>query len=631
MPPANQFIKVSLLFILLAPFLAYGSNDSIPSKLKKDLLTVTNDSSKAIILKNICWYYRYSNLDSCVFYGKKAIAASKIWGNKKLEEDVARSIGVSYWHYAYEEESIEWIYTSLKIAEEIHDLSGQGYCFDNIGKSFYSQGFYQKALDYFKKAESFFRNLKDNQGLAYAYLHCSWVYLEMNKLDSALQASQASLDIRLKGKDGYLVNGAMGAVADVYRAMGKYTDALQMYRTIQSSKDTTYSHFGYADFYQQIAETYRLAGNNDSAIYYATKSLDMALQYKNYRQVIKTSRTLQTVYTGQKNYERALYYQNLYYQNKERLLTDKAGLKLARKDAEQEYNIIAEHIRSRSILIASVLSLLLITAFIVVGISYFKNKKIRIYNSMLEQKNIEINKQKQVLETQTIELSRLNDIKNKMFSVVSHDIRSPLISLQSMFYLYNNKHITPEEVIQLMPSVEKHVNNTANFVDDLLYWAKSQFAGLKIAKTNFGLHECIYKEVVLLESKAAEKNIVFKWSDENKCTVLADKNMIAIAIRNLLNNAVKFTKQDGCITISCDEENDEIIVCIKDEGNGMNEQKMASLFVSDISTTGTADELGVGLGLILSKDFIEANDGRIWVTSELGNGSSFYIALKRAS
>ncbi len=609
--------------------LVYGFTDTVPARLQQKLAEAGTDSAKAIALKNICWYYRYSSLDSCVLYGKRAISEAQLCGNKKLQADVTRFIGVSYWHYAYEEESVEWIYGSLKIAEEIQDKSGMAYCYDNIGKSFFSQGLYDKALDYFKKAETIFTQLQDEQGIAYAQLHCSWVFLERNELDSALNAAQVSLKLRRKAGDGYLINGAMGAVADVYRAMGKYEEALAICRTIQYSTDTTYAHFGFADYYQQIAEIYRLAGNKDSAIFYATKSLNMSLQYKNYRQVIKTARTLQQTYTADKNYEQALYYQDLYYENKERLLKDRTGLLLARKDAEHEYNIRAEHIKSRSLMLITALSALLLIALAIAWISYGKNKRIRTYNGLLEQKNAEIEKQKQILELQKTELSKLNDVKNKMFSVVSHDIRSPLISLQSMFYLYNNQLITPEEVIDLMPSVEKHVNNTANFVNNLLYWAKSQFGGLKITRTFFNLNDCIHEEVVLLEKRASEKSIQFKWDRSKAFQVQADRNMIGIVVRNLLNNAVKFTHPNGTISISTEEQASEVIICIKDEGNGMTDKQLDNLFISSHTTVGTADELGVGLGLLLSRDFIESNGGKIWVESKLGEGSSFYVALKK--
>lgn len=627
-----SFLKIGFSILLWAiPFFSFATNDTTLNKLQYKYQTAKTDSARAYTLKDICWYYRYINLDSSVAYGKQTAALAKKLKNKRLEAEATRFIGISYWHYAYEEESLEWIYSSLKISEEIKDKSGEAYCYDNIGNTFYSQGFYDKALDNFSKAKSIFISIKDEKGVAYTLLHSSWVYRERKQFDTALSYIAQALQLRRKSGDSLLANGALKEMANLYRAMGKYKEAITIYKITQPVFAKANLHYSLADDYQQMAETFRLAGMEDSAILYGLKSLDFATEYNNYRQIFRTAKTLQLTYTAKKNYERALVYQNLYYENKERLLNDRIALHLARKDAEHEFDIKTEKLRSHGLDIIMLLSALLTIALIIALVVYINQKKTKKNSLLLENKNEEIVQQKQVLIDQTMELTKLNEVKDKMFSVVSHDIRSPLTSLQSMLYLYNNALVTPEEIKELMPAITLHVNNTASFVDNLLYWAKSQFKGLNVSKTTFNLYDCIKSELELLTNKALEKNIHFQWDANGNYAVYADKDMIAIVLRNLLNNAVKFSPIGKTIFIEPINLEKEIILCIRDEGQGMNEKQLSNLFKTSHTTLGTADESGTGLGLILTKDFVEKNNGSIWAESKLGEGSSFYLKLIKSN
>ncbi len=620
LPGNRNTLTILLFFIAAIPLFSLANEDTTALRFRYRIATAPNDSARTVALKDICWYYRYTNLDSAVDYGKKAIVMAQKTKNRKLEGDITRFIGISYWHYAYEEESLEWIYASLKIAEEINDQSGEAYCYDNIGNTFFSQGFFDKALENFSRAKGIFVSVKDDKGIAYTLLHSSWVYAGEKDFNTALNCIYQAVALRRKIGDSLLVSGALKEVANVYRAMGRYKEALVIYRNSKTVFEKANLHYSLADDYQQMAETFRLANMNDSAIFFGLTSLKVATEYNNYRQIFRTAKTLQLAYTALKNYERALFYQNLYYENKEKLLNDRVALRLARKDAEHEFGIKTVQLKNHNLDVVVILSSLLFIALVIAAVIYFSQKKTKEYNHLLEAKNVEITKQ-------SVELRRLNEVKDKMFSVVSHDIRSPLTSLQSMLYLYNNTMISPAEMKELMPSIALHVNSTASFVDNLLYWSKTQFKGLSVSKTSFNLNECIQIELELLNKKASDKRITFQWDSPDELRVFADKDMIAIVMRNLLNNAVKFSSEGKNIFIKTTAMDKETIVCIRDEGKGMTEKQLANLFVTSNTTLGTAEETGTGLGLILSKDFVEKNNGRIWAESKLGVGSSFYVAL----
>jgi signal transduction histidine kinase len=271
----------------------------------------------------------------------------------------------------------------------------------------------------------------------------------------------------------------------------------------------------------------------------------------------------------------------------------------------------------------------LIVALAIVAVVALNQRKTHKYNLLLQAKNNEILLQKQALENQAAELSRLNEVKDKMFSVVSHDIRSPLTSLQAMLYLYHDALVTPDEIKKLMPEISTHVTNTTNFVDNLLYWAKSQLNGLSLQQTMFDINGTIANELTLLQQKMQEKHIMFHFEPTQPAMVFADKDMIAVVLRNLLNNAIKFTPAYKRVFITVQEAATETITCISDEGKGMSKEQLNKLFVTSHTTVGTANETGSGLGLLLSYDFVQQNKGRIWAETELGLGSSFFLALPK--
>jgi two-component system, sensor histidine kinase and response regulator len=611
-----------LHLLLLVPTLSHGSADTTLQKLQVKFTNAPNDSASAVALKNLCWYYRYVSLDSSVKYGKKCIELAQKINAANVEAEVTRFIGISYWHYAYEEECLEWFYTSLKISERINDKSGEGYCYDNIGNSFYSQGFYDKALENFKKAKQIFLSNGDIKGVAYTLIHSSWVMLEKKQYDTAIVYAMEAIAIRKKWGDSASVSNAFKELANIYRATGNYTRAIAIYKATLPTLEKANLPFNVADHLQQMSEAYRLAGNNDSAIFFGLKSMDLSIQFNNYRQILKTAKTLQLAYTSKKDFGKALEYQNMYYENKEKLFNDRVALSLSRKRAEHDFDIKTQQLKNKSTIFISGLALLLAIAVLVMVVIYLSQRKTKIYNKLLEQKNAEIEIQKE-------ELTKLNDVKDKMFSVVSHDIRSPLSSLQSMLDLYADKIITTEEVKELMPEVTAHVTNTASFVDNLLYWSKSQFTGLQVAKTLFNLNTSLEREMRLLEQKSQQKQITIEKQIGEQHFVFGDENMIGIVLRNLLNNALKFTKVGGVVYVIVTENETANIVCVKDNGIGMNEDQLNKLFATSTTTLGTTNEKGAGLGLILCKDFIEKNGGKIWATSEVDKGSSFYIELPK--
>ncbi len=225
-------------------------------------------------------------------------------------------------------------------------------------------------------------------------------------------------------------------------------------------------------------------------------------------------------------------------------------------------------------------------------------------------------------------LESLNMLKDRLFSVISHDLRSPLNTLVSIVSLANEGHVSDAELKTMLPELSKNLGYTTGLVNNLLQWSKSQLKGEVILPVRFDVNEMVKEVTQVLQHMANDKHVRIVNKIQPGIMAYADEDMIQGVIRNLLSNAIKFARHDGEIELTAITEANMVTVCVADNGVGMNAQDMSKLFgVETFTTRGTENEKGTGLGLVLSKDFIEKNGGHIWAESEPGKGSRFYFVL----
>lgn len=243
----------------------------------------------------------------------------------------------------------------------------------------------------------------------------------------------------------------------------------------------------------------------------------------------------------------------------------------------------------------------------------------------------ELQKAKLEIEHQKNELEQLNATKDKFFSILAHDLKNPFTTVHSLSHLINDNYQSIDEldrrdIIHRICDSSQHIYN---LLDNLLTWSRSQRGLIKVNPVSFCLNEVISTNLNLQLAEIQNKNLVINNKISEKQMVFADRDMIATVIRNLINNAVKFTPEKGTIQIDVSKPNDKLRLDIIDSGIGIAGSDLKKLFRIDIKTQsiGQSKEKGTGLGLILCKEFIERNKGQIEVTSQLGHGSTFSIIL----
>lgn len=234
------------------------------------------------------------------------------------------------------------------------------------------------------------------------------------------------------------------------------------------------------------------------------------------------------------------------------------------------------------------------------------------------------------LEKTTQHLTELNTLKDKMFSVIGHDLRSPLSSvkmtLEFLSKIINAKDDPVAENINIML---KTTDEVFGLLENLLGWAKSQSGNLSINKEELQISDVVNSVYLLNKGNLELKKISFKTDIDDSDKVYADMSMMKVVLRNLVSNAIKFTPDEGTITVSTKAKEGKTIVTVADSGIGISEEDLPKVLnpKTHHTTYGTNREAGSGLGLTLCKDFVEKNDGAIWVESELGKGSCFFIEM----
>jgi len=260
-----------------------------------------------------------------------------------------------------------------------------------------------------------------------------------------------------------------------------------------------------------------------------------------------------------------------------------------------------------------------------------KQNEIRLQSKKLKELNFKLQSNLEFIEVQNKELETANSTKNKLFSIISHDLINPLSTLSSFTDLLNNQEQISDLTQQkkLVQGITDSVNNLNQLTQNLLNWSRTQINTIQTSKIKFKISKVINTNIILFQHSMDVKGIKVNSKVSDDLDVFADKDMIDAVIRNLLNNAIKFSHTGGVIDIFSEVINDEIIISIRDYGVGMNETTKEKLFQikNTKSTYGTKNEKGSGLGLIICNEFLKLNDCKLYFDSSVGKGTTVAIVF----
>jgi signal transduction histidine kinase len=292
------------------------------------------------------------------------------------------------------------------------------------------------------------------------------------------------------------------------------------------------------------------------------------------------------------------------------------------KDLLYKQNSRAQHL-------TNLIFLVIIMAMIVTtGIYYREKRKQQKINAMLENKNTEVLQQKTDLDEQAYKLNNLNTLKDRLIAILAHDLRAPLSTLRGLFDLLQDDSISHQELLDMIPGVLKKLEYTSDFLDTLLFWINSQMENFDRAVKSFSISEIVVSETQHYYEQATLKGISLIEKVPDNLAALADPNSVRIVVCNLITNAIKFSDENDIIEISAKQDNNNVLISIKDTGTGMTPEQSKKLFKSKVdSEIGTHNESGTGMGLLFCKDLVEKCNGKIWVVSKQGVGTEFSFTV----
>lgn len=226
------------------------------------------------------------------------------------------------------------------------------------------------------------------------------------------------------------------------------------------------------------------------------------------------------------------------------------------------------------------------------------------------------------------QLAELNHTKNKLFSIIAHDIRAPIGSLQGLLELWEEGMIEPEEFGEMAGHLKKSVSELAFMLENLLHWARGQLDGFSTQLETIDLTKIIQEKLRLFKTIAAEKDITIQYKGPEKAEVQVDSNQCRLILRNLLSNAIKFSRNGGTVTIRVNKVGTAWECSVEDSGEGMSEEQIQQILRREVSSSkGTAGEVGTGLGLVLVQEMVANNGGSFGIESESGVRSRFWLRL----
>lgn len=643
--------KLFLLIILCSSLSAQTKLDSLLYSIKEKPIP-----EKIAALNIFVWNYRN-------IYPKEAVRATEL--TLKLANEIgdnhnrARSLNflsVIYRDEGQYERSISLCTAALEIAIAADDWKEKAYSYVNIGTIYRLRGNYPLALDYIYKAFKIFEDWQDDEGKAYCTYNIGFVYLRQNNYRKALEYLEETVHLRevINDKEGAIK--AKGRVAEVYVELEEYSKALEIYQTVKNYYERLNDPKSLISVLNGIAKVYERTKEYSKALVERKKALlssrkfnevegvvtnssfigvleahlgnfvkgkkylDSALavssKYKSSVFNINVYKSYADFYELQNNFSQAYKYLKMFNNERDSISAQEKrsviaevefAYKYSKKERERE--IIQRDFQNQKTVINYWIGIsgILVVLTIVIVLLYSSRGR--------------ANKK----------LIALNALKDKFLGIIAHDLKNPFNVLlnYSEILLEEKNKLDENEKNLIVESLAETSRNAYKLLENLLYWSQSQTNRLQVNPEKISLSKIVHEVVPIFNGQAKHKGITIEANINERLQVLADIDILKTILKNLIGNGIKYTNKGGCVSITSSEEELFCKIVIADNGIGISREELDKLFtVENVnSVEGTGGEKGTGLGLVLSKEFVEKLGGKIWVEQNIPKGSKFIFTL----
>lgn len=533
----------------------------------------------------------------------------------------------------------------------------------NLGKAYWINIDYNNSVRYFYQALEVARNNRDTLKQINSAIYLGLIYGRLNDWDMVRRYYEDAYKLSHIYNHYFYTASSCWNMALLSNNTKKYNEALRYEQEalLNLARATFPSefmrHFGYGLVYYYMSDTYVSLHQTDSAIYYcklalaeytttnnkdmiastnnylayaliaekrydeaitsAQITLDLGKELHNIEKMSWACLSLSDCFAGKKMYDSAYTYMKLYVQFKDSLNTIDSRVLSSKLELQNRDQVYAKEkeLSEQKYNYAIIISLVVVVSLVLISILLYSRYRLK---SKLHQ-----------------QVAELNATKDKFFTIISHDLKTPIASFNNLSGIVADYYadLSEEDRIKHLKSLKHSSDHILTLLNNLLTWARLQTERITAHPENLQVQSIVENEVENQKQFAEKKRIQMEMFAPADMYVYADADMLRTVIRNIVSNAVKFTPENGRITISASNYGEFVKFDITDTGIGISKENQAKLFAVDtkLSTLGTSNERGTGLGLHLCKEFVERNNGTLWFESELGNGSTFTFTVPRTN
>jgi two-component system sensor histidine kinase/response regulator len=604
------------------------------------------DTAYIELLVDCAIAYYSVDLDSLLFYARKAYDLAGKTHYMKWEAKSLRAIGDYYEAKGDYIRMLPYLQQALSLSQTAGTKRVTADILSDLGQFHLQTTEYEKARAEFNKAYELARETGNTRMVADYLTSIADTYSAQGDLDRALldykQALQMVESTPVEDQLYFIMNYKasigllLGRQGQYGAALTYLTPTLCYYRDNKDKFGIILTTFGLARIYHGL-------GQPSLARTYALESLSWAKAMRYEDDIADASRLLSTLYEKEGDYRQSLSYFKLYKTTSDSLTNESVRKKTFELEATYDFEkkeaaLKIEHAKEIALQDSRLKSMrmeislcALATVFLsILVVVLYRSRIVKEQNNrQLMAKNLEIAEQNKRIELQAADLRHNNSQKDQLFSIIAHDLRGPLNSLKSLLDLLKKRSLSEIEIAKTINSLKNNVDNSADLVNNLLYWARSQMKGIEAAPVILQAEPLAAAALNLFAIQAAEKNICLENKLDNDFTVYADKDMLQLVFRNTISNAIKFCRPGDRITIEGGAMVADLAeICVIDTGTGIKEEVLEKLNNrKSVTTTGTSAELGTGLGLMLCQEFVEKNGGHFRLQSTWGKGTRICFAL----
>ncbi|MBL7875556.1 MAG: tetratricopeptide repeat-containing sensor histidine kinase [Cyclobacteriaceae bacterium] len=597
---------------------------------EKDLF----DSVRTVLyLKTGILYSKlYANDSALMLFNKALVLAKQNSDWTLLQANIYNYLGNVSRSLSSPQAAMEHYNNGLEVLRS--QKSREGYLMEskllgNIGGIYYDLADFNKALEYAERG----RDVSLSNGLTehyqMDYLIVGFAARAAGQYDKALENNKKALSMMLLNKDSSYLAHTYYNVASLHQLKENFKEAIVNFDKAIQFAQLFNEHEVLISCFIAKAQIFSKTKRQDEALALALTAESKAIENTFLTKVVEALTLQQEIVRSQGNYQKALdiqdrltvYRDSLYkVQTRENLDELETKYESAKKEQTIKELAQANTIRALETKSARQWQFGLIVFVILLGIV-----TVVLYNRYQLKEKTEV-----LLNEKNSQLQKLNGFKDQMFAVISHDLRNPVEAFNTIIESLNQnvQYASQEELKEFLESTLQSAKDLRSLLNNLLEWSLVQIGKLPFSPASVSLKQIVSESLSQIDSMAAAKQIRIE-SRVDSHSVLADKSMINIIVRNLLTNAIKFSRPGKKIFIQSFVQNGSVMLSIRDEGEGMLPEELLKLFKQDqnVRSIGSSPNKGAGIGLLLCKELTDRNNGKIYAESEAGKGSTFYLEL----